>query len=138
MKVLATRIEDELYFQGPFWIIADSVDNVHRGNFELLCTKYLSTYFGEYTDNTISKSLRTHRRLWEEQYSVYYPNVTYTYYPRGRVCIHNGKAYIHLNSKCNVPKLIDAIIEAYAINKLDCEVEFNDTYQGSHYEFQLS
>ncbi len=44
---------------------------------------------------------------------------------------------MHLNSKCNMPKVIDAIVEMYNLGKLEIEIDLNDTYQGSHYDFDL-
>jgi hypothetical protein len=29
--VAGTRKEDDLYYQGPFWIIADTFKDIHRG-----------------------------------------------------------------------------------------------------------
>lgn len=137
MKILATRKEDDKYFQGPFWIIAKSVQEIHRGNFEIIGEKFLSDYNGNYEDNTLSKSQRTHKKIWETEYAEKYNQSDYSYYPRGRVAICGGVAFIHLNSKCNIPKVIDKIQQDYGISKLDCEIDLNDTYQGSHYDFKL-
>ena len=65
------------------------------------------------------------------------PEVSFDYYPRGRVSIYEGTAFIHLNSKCNTPKIVDAIIKEYGLYKLEIEIEFNDDIQGSHYNFSL-
>lgn len=131
-----TRKEDELYYQGPFWIIADNFKDIHRGKFTLLGEPLPCNYSGEYTNDTTSKSAKTHKKLWDK-YKSSYNDVDYTYYPRGRVAIYEGTAFIHLNSKCNIPQVIDAIVEKYHIEKLDIEVDLNDTYQGSHYDFKL-
>jgi hypothetical protein len=135
--VAGTRKEDDLYYQGPFWIIADTFKDIHRGKFALLGEPLPCDYHGDYVGDTTSKSSKTHKRIWESQYINNYNNVDYTFYPRGRVAVYEGTAFIHLNSKCNIPSVIDAIIDKYKIDKLDIEIDLNDVYQGSHYDFQL-
>ena len=135
-SILATRKEDELYYQGPFWIIADTFKDIHRGNFELLGEKLECNYNGDYIGELTSKSQKTHKKIWSK-HAARYNDVDYTYYPRGRVAIYQGTAFIHINSKCNVPSVIDAVVDAYNLEKLDIEIDLNDTYQGSHYDFQL-
>lgn len=135
--IVGTRKEDELYYQGPFWIIADNFKDVHRGKFEIIGEPLLCDYHGNYVGNTTSKSAKTHKKIWESDYAKKYNNPDYTYYPRGRVAIYEGTAFIHLNSKCNIPAVVNAIVDKYQIKKLDIEVDLNDTYQGSHYDFKL-
>ena len=135
-EIVASRKEDELYYQGPFWIVADTFKDVHRGRFIIIGDKLLCDYHGNYIDDTTSKSSKTHKRIWQE-YQSQYNDVDYTYYPRGRVSIYEGAAFIHLNSKCNIPYVINAITEMYNIGKLDIEIDLNDVYQGSHYDFKL-
>lgn len=130
------RKDDGNYFCGPFWIIADSFENILKGEFSLESVKYLCNYNGDFINNETSKSQKTHRKAWDTLKSNY-NNVEWTYYPRGRVSIYDGKAYIHLNSKCNIPKVIDAIVNEYIISNLEIIVDLNDTYQGSHYQFEL-
>ena len=137
IPVEATRKEDELYYQGPFWIIADSFKDILRGNFELLGEKLESDYNGNYIGQATSKSQKTHKKVWEK-HSSKYNGVSYTYYPRGRVAIYQGIAFIHLNSRCNTPNVVDTIVRSYNLDKLEIELDLNDTYQGSHYDFQLS
>ena len=137
MKITTSRKEDEYYFQGPFWIVADKFIDVLRGNFDIIGEKYLSDINGEYLDSGISKSARTHKNVWKTKYALDYSEDDFTYYPRGRVSIYQGIAFIHINSKCNIPKVIDKIISEYGLQKLEIEVDLNDTYQGSHYDFKL-
>lgn len=139
MKIInESRKEEDFYFQGPFWIIADSFLDIIRGNFTILAEKYLSDYEGNYLEkDAISKSARTHKNVWENEYKSYYNNVDFDYYPRGRVSIYKGNAFIHLNSRCNLPKIIDSIVDTYNIDKLTKEIDLNDLYQGSHYNFKL-
>lgn len=137
MKILCTRKEDELYYQGPFWIIAESVKDIHRGKFKLIGSKYECDYNGDYFKEGVSKSQRTHKKIWQTEYQIQFPDRDYMFYPRGRVSVYDGTAFIHLNSKCNIPSVIDSVISEYGIEKLEIEVDLNDTYQGSHYDFQL-
>ena len=134
--VSGIRKDDELYYQGPFWIIADTFKDIHRGKFSLLCVPLLCDFSGNYIGDATSKSAKTHKTIWD-QYKAEYNNVEYTYYPCGRVAVYEGTAFIHLNSRCNIPSVINAIIAAYHIDKLEIEIDLNDTYQGSHYDFQL-
>lgn len=138
MKVIKEiRKEEDIFYQGPFWIIADSVKDIQIGNFSLLSYKYPCYFSGEYINNQTSKSQKTHHKIWNEiRHS--YGDMDFTYYPRGRVAIFNGNAFIHINSICNTPAVIDAIKTEYNISKLDCIEDLNDIYQGSHYNFQLT
>lgn len=136
MRITEVKKEDDLYYQGPFWIIGDSFLSILKGNFDIVSELYPCNYNGDYTDNDISKSAKTHKKVWNNL-KQYHNNVHYTYYPRGRVSIYNGTAFIHINSKCNTPKIIDAIINEYNIQNLEIEIDLNDTYQGSHYDFEL-
>lgn len=73
--------------------------------------------------------------MWDSYKKDY--DVEYDYYPRGRVSVYNGKAYININSICNTPKVIDSILSFYCIRDLDYEISYNDVNQGSHYDFKL-
>lgn len=135
--IIGTRKEDEIYYQGPFWIIADSFKDIHRGKFQIIGEPLPCNYSGEYIGDATSKSAKTHKRIWKSEYSDKYDIDDYTYYPRGRVAVYEGTAFIHLNSKCNIPSVIDRIVDMYKIEKLDIEIDLNDVYQGSHYDFKL-
>ena len=112
---------------GIFWYIDDED--------QLLCYPFGSVY----CPGGIAKSGDTynHKKFWNDlkpkgnKYS-------YNYYPRGRVAIYQGIAFIHLNSRCNTPNVVDTIVRSYNLDKLEIELDLNDTYQGSHYDFQLS
>ena len=135
IKVLnETRKDDELYFQGAFWIKANSFKDIMHNKFDLIIgSKILSDYSGNYVDEIQSKNSLSHKNLWNNVSDGH----SWTYYPRGRVAIYNGVAYIHLNSKCNTPEIIDRIIKEYNLEKLETDIDLNDTYQGSHYDFEL-
>ena len=137
IEAMETRKEDDLYFQGGFWVKGSSVREIKKGNFEIIGIKLPTYYSGEYSDlGGRSKSSLTHKRLWPE-YNKGLEDKPYNYLPRGRVSIYKGVAYIHLNSLFNQPDIIDRIIKEYNLDKLELELDFNDTYQGSHYEFLL-
>lgn len=134
VKLNESRKEDDLYFQGAFWLKANTFKDIMLGKFELLVgSKLLSNYSGEYVNTNQSKNSLTHKKLWDNVSDGH----SWTYYPRSRVSIYNGIAYIHLNSKCNSPAIIDKIISEYCLDKLEIEIDLNDTYQGSHYDFEL-
>lgn len=136
MKILKeVRKEDNNYFEGSFWIIADSVDKLLCGYFDIIGQKELTTYEG-IRNRDRNVKLLTHKQLWDS-YKKNYNNVYYDYYPRGRVSVYNGKAYININSICNTPKVIDSILSFYCIRDLDYEISYNDVNQGSHYDFKL-
>lgn len=137
MNIFCVRKEDDLYYQGPFWIIAESFKDILRGDFKIIGEKYVCNYDGNYTDDKTSKNQKTHKYLWNNKYKLQYNQDDYTFYPRGKVSIYQGTAFIHINSRCNIPKVIDKIINDYNISKLEIEIDLNDTYQGSHYDFKL-
>lgn len=130
-----TRKEEDSYFAGAFWIVADSVHEMLIGNFEIVGERLL-TFFEGVRNRDREVKLQTHQNLWSE-YKADYENKPYDYYPRGRVSVYKGKAYININSICNTPKIIDKIREYYRVDKLDCVVTCNDIEQGSHYDFKL-
>ena len=60
------RKEDDFYFVGPFWIIGQSVEEINRGNFELLApTKVLVNLDGEYATK-VAKTEFLHKHLWNK------------------------------------------------------------------------
>lgn len=137
-KLDESRKEYDVYYQGAFWIIGNSFLDILKGNFQIDGIKLESDYNGNYIDFKGSSKTLTHQRLWRDKFCLIYgKDKDYTFYPRGRVAIYNGVAFIHLNSRCNTPKIIDIIIDKYNISRLQLEIDLNDTYQGSHYNFQL-
>lgn len=139
MVINEVRKEDELYFQGPFWIISESQIEINRGNFEIIGERIPVDYTGNYVNGlTGKKGVTAHKYIWD-RYKSNYGNVEYNYFPRGRVRIVSGNVFIHLNSKVNTPRVINAIIKFYGLEKLSntISVEEDDLIQGSHYEFYL-
>ena len=132
-----SRKEDELYYEGPFWIKADTYRDMQKGNFELIAYKVLVNYEGE-PQEYYNKREFTHKKLWAKDFKD--SGFEYYHYPRGRVNIYKGVVYINLNSKCNTPKIIDAIIKEYKLEKFsqsDIDIEYNDVTQGPHYDFEI-
>ena len=138
MKILEVRKEENLFFQGPFWIVSDKFINILRGEFQILSEKYLSDYNGKYIDDNSSKTSKTHKQLWKNKLSSKFNDeYDYDYFPRGRVGIYQGIAFIHIHSRCNIPSIIDCVIEEYQLRGLEIEVKCNDEFQGNHYDFKL-
>lgn len=136
-KLDEARKEDELYYEGPFWIKADTYRDMQRGNFELIAYKILVNYNGDPRE-PYNKREFTHKKLWARDFSD--SGFEYYHYPRGRVNIYKGIVYINLHSKCNTPKVINRIIKEYKLEKfsqLDFEIEYNDISQGPHYNFEI-
>ena len=137
-QLTEVKKEDDLYFQGAFWITGDSVKDIIRGNFKLVCEKRLCDINGKDVNITGSKNSLSHKNLWKNEFGKDQNDKSFDYYPRGRVSIYKGTAFIHIHSILHTPTIVDAIIEEYGIDKLEVEVERNDILQGSHYDFLLT
>lgn len=138
MKIInEVKKTDDLYFMGPFWLVAPQFKGILRGKFRLIGERFLCDYKGNDLSE-VSKNSQRHKSLWNRKIkSQLNSDKEFDYYPRGRVTIYNGTAFIHLNSLCNTPYIIGKVIDYYEINKLDIEIELNDQIQGSHYNFKL-
>ena len=139
MKILKeVRKEDNMYFQGPFWLVASEFRDILRGKFELVAERFICDYNGLDLSN-ISKNSQRHKALWNNKvkFELNCKDKEFDYYPRGRVSIYKGTAFIHLNSLCNTPAIIDRVVNVYELDKLEIEIELNDEIQGSHYDFKL-
>ena len=126
--------EDDLYFKGDFWIKGTSVKDVIRGNFNLLCEKRQCDINGNDVNAAGSKNSLDHTTLRKSKSGKDQSDKSFDYYPRGRVSIDKGTAFIYIHPILNTPALIDAIIKEYGIDKLDVEVERNNTIPRSHYD----
>lgn len=139
-RLKESRIEDELYFNGCFWIIADSYRNILLGDFLIDGLRYLVDINGVEKEKT-SKSSKVHEKVWNT-ISANYNNVSWKYYPRGRVSIHNGEVFINLNSKINLPQVIDKVIEYYGLEKFPQDkihiFDIDNIQSGNHYDFELA
>lgn len=136
-KISETRKEDELYFKGPFWVAGISKQEIENGNYIILSEKELCTYDGNLNRNRSNRKEQTHQYVWDSKFKKEF-NVPYNYYPRGRVDVYKGKAYININSFLNKPKLINDILHEFEIDKLNYEVyEIDKLQQDGHYDFML-
>lgn len=139
MKVLhEIRKEDDMYFNGVFWVVADSVKDVLKGNFKLIGKKFPVNFEGEYYTKQPAKFM-THKHIWEDEFADKYNNVSFNYYPRLRCNVYQGQVFVNLHSLTNLPKVIDAITKECNYYKLNngYEIDNNDELQGSHYNFLL-
>ena len=94
-----SKKENKEYGNGVFWVVADSIQDLLSNKYQIVSDIYFTNYYGKELSNT-SKSSRTHKNVWDSKYKDVY-NVDYTYYPRGRVSIYNGRCYININSIIN-------------------------------------
>ena len=138
-EINEVRKEDDFYFQGPFWIFAKSQEDIQKGVFSIEGEKIQVDYQGNYSNSQLSrKGSTSHSSLWAKYCDESGRN--YTYYPRGRVRIVNGKVYIHLNSKVHTPRVVNAIVDFYELGNFknsEINIEHDDELQGSHYDFEL-
>ena len=143
MRISEVRTKDDMYFKGPFWIVADSVKDIHGGRYKIIGEKYLCDFDGKFASaNVPPRSMMTHKKLWKDKYATELNDTDkpFNYYPRGRVEVWDGQAYIFVHGSMNFEPLIGNLIHEYALDKLDdeslVEVVDND-YQGSHYDYLL-
>lgn len=127
----------DIYFKGAFWIVADSYRDIQKGNFEIIGNKIPVSFEGVLQRKNSNKKNETHKALWRDIYNKEYPDLPFNYFPRGRVEVYGGVAYVNIHSMCNTPKVINKIIKEYNLSNLELEIECNDESQGSHYDFLL-
>lgn len=138
-ELSATEVkkEDDFYFVGPFWIIGQSVEEINRGNFELLApTKVLVNWDGEYLTK-VPKTEFLHKHLWNK-YKSKYNNVEYNYFPRGRVSFDatSKKVWINIPRGLNEEIVLSALIKEFYVSS-SYEVKYTDPTSGNHYAFEL-
>ena len=135
-RVNAVRKEDETYKNIVGWIIADSVRNVYKGIFKIDGFSYEVDYKGKEPSGGKSHRI-THKKLWNDLQSEYGEDKDYKYYPRFRLSIWDGVAYIFIHSAMNVHYVINRILKEGGASKLEVEIELNDLEQGEHYDFKI-
>lgn len=136
-QITEVRKEDDFYFKGPFWVIAESVKDILSNSYNLLCDKELCTYEGKLDRSRPERKNQTHEAVWEKYKKNFNTDLPYNYFPRGRVEVYQGVAYINLNSLINKPKIINDILKEYEIESLEYHVYEIDNLQGSHYDYLL-
>lgn len=140
MELNEVRKEDDYYLNGNYWIIANSVSDILKGQYEIMGSKHYVDYSGKVVDE--SDYYTTHQQAWNALYKDKY-NVEYTYYPRGRVTLYKGKLYINTHSLVSNGNIIGDVLEYYDLaNKFklsDIEIVCNDKQIGNevHYGFEL-
>ena len=128
------RKEDNLYFEGVFWVVADTFEDILNGNFELVSEKFPVDYAGV-RQHKFDKNFWSHKDIWEKKYQSKY-GVGYKYYPRGRIVVRNGKAWMNMHSDIYLQQVVDAVTSEFCIRELEHIPSFkNDA--GSHYDYQL-
>lgn len=135
MKLNEVREEDDLYFEGPFWIISPSMEELNKGNFTILSNQYLVDFYGKPV-LPLTRYQSTHEYIWNSKYKDSFELHPYNYYPRGRVVFKDGKVYL------NIPKgLPDDLIKKEVARKFDYDefdnVFYKDPTSGNHYTFEL-
>lgn len=135
MKLNEVRKEDDLYFEGPFWIISPSMEELNRGNFTILSNQYLVDFYGKPV-LPLTRYQSTHEYIWNSKYKDSFGVHPYNYYPRGRVVFKDGKVYL------NIPNgLPDDLIKKEIARKFDYDefdnVFYKDPTSGNHYTFEL-
>ena len=116
-------IKNNSYYQGAFWIAGDCVKEILNGKYKLICHKIQSDYNGKMLDEIISKRSLSHKRLWNEIYKQKVnAKVDFNYYPRGRVGIYNGTAFINIIDVCNTEQIINDILKEYHLYGLEIKV----------------
>lgn len=135
MKLNEVRKEDDLYFEGPFWIISPSMEELNKGNFTILSNQYLVDFYGKPV-LPLTRYQSTHEYIWNSKYKDSFGVHPYNYYPRGRVVFKDGKVYL------NIPKgLPDDLIKKEVAGKFDYDefdnVFYKDPTSGNHYTFEL-
>lgn len=137
LSATEVRKEDDFYYVGPFWIIGQSVEEINRGNFELLApTKVLVNWDGEYVTK-VAKTEFLHKHLWNK-YKSKYNNVEYNYFPRGRVSFDatSKKVWINIPHGLNEEIVLSALIKEFYVSS-SYEVKYTDPTSGNHYAFDL-
>lgn len=135
MKLKEVRKEDDYYYNGCFWVVANSYRDILMGNFTLISDKYLVDYEGNELLKTDKKS-KIHQDIWNRKYKNTY-GVDYTYYPRGRVSFYKGEYFINITPKINLPEIIDKITKEYEISRIPKDKVFIKDEDTEHYKFQL-
>lgn len=139
MKLNEIRNEEDLYFEGPFWIIAQSMEELNKGNFTILSHPYLVDFWGKPV-MPVPRNESTHEYIWNARYRRSIPDHPYSheynYYPRGRVVFKEGKVYLNIPSGLPVDLIKEKVAYKFDYDEFD-KVFYKDPTSGNHYTFQL-
>ena len=103
-QLVEVKKEDDVYFQGAFWIKGNSVKDIIRGNFELICEKRLCDFNGKDVNILASKNSLNHKNLWKNEFGAQHGDKSFDYYPnpgpilkRGRIASRRG--FVRINKR---------------------------------------
>ncbi len=130
------RKEDDIYYQGAFWLIANELEDIYKGDFSIICEKVLVDYTGKLLQ-PYDPTLWAHQQIWNKKYQDKYPDKDYKYFPRGRIVVKNGKAYFNCPVEVYLPQVVDSIEKEFCIEKLEHIAATKSSENGSHYDFRL-
>lgn len=127
-------------YKGVFWIAGNSVKDILSGNYKLICHKIKSDNIGNMLEKIKSKRSLSHKRLWNEMYKCKVnADVAFNYFPRGRIAISEGVAFINIIDVCNTQEIIDNIIKEYEIDGLEIRImSYDGNADGGHRNFTLN
>lgn len=145
----------DLHFQGPFWIIADSVEDIKRGNYKIECLRFPCDSMGDWIEKTYYDTLclkfnmkidshsykkivrLSHKTVWDNfvKDRCKKENLPYNYYPRGRVGINNGNAYVNLYF--DDEKVRKAIVKKCELDGLNIIFKPETYEKGTHCDYLL-
>lgn len=135
-KKLKEDARDDLFFEGPFWIIAKSMEDINKGNFTILSQKYLVDFDGN-RDIPKQPAECTHKYIWNSLYKQQYNGVEFDYYPRGRVVSREGKFNLNIPSGLPDDLIKTAVAKEFNIKNGFANVFYKDPTTGGHYSFSL-
>lgn len=104
-------VKNHILYKGIFWI--KDIKNLYKStiNYKIPCDKFGNIYYeGKYV-NAMGKSESNfnHKKLWSMLPTTITNNMTYDYYPRGRVEIKKSKATIFIS--CYLSDYQDELVE---------------------------
>ena len=116
----------QVFFKGVFWIV-DKTNLCNNGKYMFKlpvdCRGNNVDIKPSYPPNSKSGYGYNHRLVWRDYVSQKdKQGKSYNYYPRGRVEIADKKAKVYINSTIATSKIINYIIEIFAIDDLDVKV----------------
>ena len=85
------------------------------------------------------RSLSHKRLLWNEMYKCKAnAEVVFNYFPRGRIAISKGVAFINIIDVCNTQEIIENVIKEYEIDGLEIRIMYYDgNADNGHQDFTL-
>lgn len=135
MQLVEMRKEEDFYFEGPFWITANSLQEIREGKFKILAERYLVDFYGKPVSK-VEPSKSTHKYIWETKYQEVL-RVDYNYFPRGRVVFREGHLYLNIPQGLPLNEIQAPILQAFDYRREFDQVFYKDPTTGGHYSFLL-